>query len=40
MQTKQQRNPYIWNDKIKIKTKEGTYVQEEKPKVKKKEIKR
>jgi len=29
MLTKQQRNPYIWDNNIKIKTKKGTYEQEE-----------
>ena len=29
MLTKQQRNPYIWDDKIKIKTKDGKYDYEE-----------
>ena len=34
MLTKQQRNPYIWNDKIKIKTKDGKYDYEEETKEK------
>lgn len=28
-ETKQIKDPYIWNDKIKIKTKNGTYEKEE-----------
>ena len=40
MATKQQHNPYIWNDKIKIKTKDGKYDYEEETKVKVKKIDR
>ena len=40
MITKQQRDPYIWDDKIKIKTKDGKYDYEEETKVKVKKIDR
>ena len=34
------KTPYIWNDKIKIKTKDGKYDYEEETKVKVKKIER
>ena len=39
METKQERNPYIWDYKIKVKTKDGyDYEEETKEKVKVKKI--
>lgn len=38
METKQDKDPYIWNYNIKIKTQQGTYDYEEETKVKVKKI--
>ena len=40
MLTKQQRDPYIWDDKIKIKTKDGKFDYEEETKEKEKVLKK